>query len=394
MLPGRTVFAVLFPVIALAVTLPATGADRDEPATPKPNFVLIFADDQGYEDLGCFGSKTIRTPHLDRLAAEGMRFTDFYAQTICGPSRAALMTGCYPPRVAERGNLKNMHPHLHSEEVTIAEVLKSVGYTTGCFGKWDLAKHAQRGFFDDLMTNHQGFDDFFGTPSSNDGFVDLYRNAERIEEKSPMAGLTRRYTDEAIEFIRRSKGKPFFVYIPHTMPHTRLAASEPFAGKSKRGLYGDVIEEIDFNVGRVVDAVKELKLEDNTWIIYTSDNGPWLIKNKGYVDGNLPAHHGGSAGALRSGKVSTWEGGIRVPTIAWAPGRIPAGEVCSSLAATIDLLPTFAKLAGARHGFMMNFTRAPSVRRRKSCPAPAESRRGQMHSHPVQWRESSARAAL
>ncbi len=312
-----------------------------------PNFILIFADDQGYEDVGCYGSKNIRTPNLDRLAEEGMRFTDFYAQTICGPSRAALMTGCYPPRVAERGNVKNMHPHLHSKEITLAEILNKAGYATGCFGKWDLAKHAQRGFFRDLMPNHQGFDYFFGTPSSNDGFVDLYRNEERIEEKAPMATLTKRYTDEAIDFMRRHKDSSFFVYVPHTMPHTRLAASKRFKGRSPRGLYGDVIEEIDHSVGRIVATVKELKLIENTWIIYTSDNGPWLIKNKGHVDGNLPEHHGGSAGPLRSGKVSTWEGGIRVPAIAWAPGRVPAGKVCSKLAATIDLLPTFAKLAGA-----------------------------------------------
>lgn len=333
-----TAFIVYFIVSS---HLTAFAADR------PPNFILIFADDQGYEDVGCYGSKLINTPHLDRLAAEGMRFTDFYAQTICGPSRAALMTGCYPARVAERGNVKNVHPHLHDREITIAEVLKEVGYATACFGKWDLAKHSQRKFFPDLMPNHQGFDYFFGTPTSNDGFVDLYLNTERIEEGAPMDMLTRRYTDEAIDFMRRNKDQQFFVYIPHTMPHTRLAASEQFSGQSPRGLYGDVIEEIDFNVGRIVDAVKQLQLVDNTWIIYTSDNGPWLIKNQDFVDGHLPDHHGGSAGPLRSGKVSTWEGGVRVPCIAWAPGRVPAGKVCSNLAATIDLLPTFAALAGA-----------------------------------------------
>lgn len=310
------------------------------------NFILIFADDQGYQDVGCYGSKNIRTPNIDRLAREGMRFTDFYAQTICGPSRAALMTGCYPPRVAERGNVKNMHPHLHADEVTIAEVLDAAGYATACFGKWDLARHAQRRFFPDLMPNHQGFDYFFGTPTSNDGFVDLYRNDKRIEEKAKMATLTQRYSNEAINFIRSHKNERFFVYIPHTMPHTRLAASEGFRGQSKRGLYGDTIEEIDHHVGRIVDVVEELQLTEKTWIIYTSDNGPWLIKNQGHVDGQLPKHHGGSAGPLRSGKVSTWEGGVRVPAIVWAPGRVPAGKLCHNLAATIDLMPTLAKLAG------------------------------------------------
>ena len=314
----------------------------------KPNFIIIFADDQGYEDIGCFGSKKIRTPRLDQMAKEGMRFTDFYAQPICGPSRAALMTGCYPLRVAERGNVKNLHPHLHSKEITIAEVLKPLGYATGCFGKWDLGKHSQRSFHKDLTANDQGFDYFFGTPTSNDGFVDLYRNRELIEKKAPMATLTRRYTDEVISFIERNKERPFFVYLPHTMPHTKLAASEQFKGKSPRGLYGDVIEEIDHSTGRIIDAVKKQELAKNTWIIYTSDNGPWLIRNKDFADGSLPGDHGGSAGPLRSGKVSTWEGGVRVPTIAWAPGRIPAGSTCNKIAATIDLLPTLATLAGGK----------------------------------------------
>jgi len=313
-----------------------------------PNFVIIFTDDQGYEDLGCFGSKQIRTPRLDQMATEGMKFTSFYAQPICGPSRAALMTGCYPMRVAERGNIKNVHPILHSKEITLAEVLKPLGYATACFGKWDLAKHSQRGFYPDLLPTRQGFDYFFGTPTSNDRYVDLYRNETRIEEKANMAMLTERYTNEAIRFIEEHKDQPFFVYIPHTMPHTRLAASEKFKGKSKRGLYGDVIEEIDFNVGRILDALREMKLADNTYVLFASDNGPWLIKNKGFADGHLPQDHGGSAGPLRSGKVSTWEGGQRVPAILWAPKRVPAGTTCDKLASTLDVLPTFAALAGTQ----------------------------------------------
>ena len=318
-------------------------------AASKPNFVLIFTDDQGYADVGCFGSPDIRTPRLDQMATEGMKFTHFYAQTICGPSRAALMTGCYPLRVAERGNVKQVHPILHSQEITLAEVLKTQGYATGCFGKWDLAKHSQRDFFPDLFPGHQGFDYFFGTPTSNDGFVDLYRNEKLIEPKASMATLTRRYTDEAIAFMRRSQKekKPFFAYVPHTMPHTRLDASPQFKGKSKRGLYGDVIEEIDFNVGRILDAVKEMGLTDNTYVLFTSDNGPWMIKNKNHADGHLPTDHGGSAGPLRSGKVSTFEGGVRVPTILWAPGRVPKKITCEQLASTLDLFPTFAALAGA-----------------------------------------------
>ncbi|GAB5406517.1 MAG: sulfatase [Aureliella sp.] len=314
---------------------------------PLPNFIVIFTDDQGYEDLGCYGSKSIATPRLDAMAAEGMRFTDFYAQPICGPSRAALMTGCYPMRVAERGNTKHVHPILHSDEITIAEILKQQGYATGCFGKWDLAKHSQSDFFVDLFPTRQGFDYFLGTPTSNDRIANLYRNEQLIEPKTELATLTQRYTDEAIEFIQQHKQQPFFVYIPHSMPHTRLAASPEFLGKSKRGLYGDVIEEIDFSVGRILDTVRQLKLEDNTYVIFTSDNGPWLIKNKAHADGHLPTDHGGSAGPLRSGKVSTFEGGVRVPCIVWGPGRVPAGTTCKKIASTLDMLPTLSALAGA-----------------------------------------------
>lgn len=312
-----------------------------------PNFVIIFTDDQGYADVGCFGSPDIRTPRLDQMAAEGMKFTSFYAQPICGPSRAALMTGCYPMRVAERGNTKQVHPILHSEEITVAELLKTKGYATACFGKWDLAKHAQEGFFVDLFPTRQGFDYFFGTPTSNDRIANLYRDEELIEPKTNMSLLTKRYTDEAIGFMTEHKDEPFFVYMPHTMPHTRLDASQQFKGKSKRGLYGDVIEEIDYNVGRILDSINELQLAENTYVIFTSDNGPWLIKNKNHADGNLPSDHGGSAGPLRSGKVSTFEGGVRVPCIVWGPGRVPANSSCESIASTLDVLPTLAALSGA-----------------------------------------------
>ncbi len=329
--------------IAIGMLLPTIAA-----AAEQPNFVVIFTDDQGYQDVGCFGSPDIRTPRLDEMAEQGMRFTSFYAQPICGPSRAALMTGCYPMRVAERGNTKQIHPILHQDEITIAEVLKSNGYATGCFGKWDLAKHAQSGFHMDLFPTRQGFDYFFGTPTSNDRVANLYRNEELVEPKARMSTLTRRYTDEAIEFIERNRERPFFVYIPHSMPHTRLAASDAFRGRSARGLYGDVIEEIDSNVGRLVDTLNKLQLSKRTYVLFTSDNGPWLTKNKQYADGHLPSDHGGSAGPLRSGKVSTFEGGVRVPAILWAPGKVPAGKSCDSIATTMDILPTFAALAGAQ----------------------------------------------
>lgn len=312
-----------------------------------PNFVIIFVDDLGYADIGCFGSPDIRTPRLDALAEEGMRFTHFYAQHICGPSRTALMTGSHPLRVAEPRNVKAIHPVVHSKEITVAEVLKEKGYATGCFGKWDMAGHSQKGFVRELMPNHQGFDTFFGTPSSNDQYVDLYRNEELVEEKADMGLLTLRHTDEVIKFIEAHQDEPFFAYVPYSMVHTRLDASLDFKGKSPRGLYGDTVEEIDYSCGRIVDKLKELELVQNTYFLFTADNGPWLIKNKNHQDGTLPSDHGGSAGPLRSGKVSTWEGGVRVPTILWAPGRVPANTTCDKVTATIDILPTFAKLAGA-----------------------------------------------
>lgn len=336
--------ALVLLIACVAFNMRAAGQVVDRP----PNFVVIFTDDQGYADIGCFGSPDIRTPRLDAMAKNGVKFTSFYAQPVCGPSRAALMTGCYPMRVAERGNVKQVHPILHSDEITVAEVLKTKGYATACFGKWDLAKHSQKAFHLDLFPTRQGFDYFFGTPTSNDGLVNLYRNEELIEPKSDMSNLTRRYTDEAIKFMRRNQDQPFFVYLPHTMPHTRLDASKQFKGKSKRGLYGDVIEEIDFNVGRILDAITELGVAENTYVLYTSDNGPWLIKNKNHADGHLPDDHGGSAGPLRSGKVSTFEGGVRVPTILWGPRRVPAGKTCDSIASTLDVLPTLAALAGAK----------------------------------------------
>ena len=317
----------------------------------RPNFVLIFADDLGYGDLGCYGSTTIRTPHIDRLADEGMRFTHFHAQTVCGPSRAALMTGCYPLRVATKGNRVEVHPRLHSKEVTIAEVLKPKGYATACFGKWDLAGHTQTGYEPDLLPTRQGFDYFFGTPTSNDSVVHLLRDEEVIERKADMSLLTRRYTDEAIAFIKRSKDRPFFVYLAHTMPHVRLEVSEPYRGKSPGGIYGDVVEEIDGNVGRILEVLREEGLDERTYVIFTSDNGPWFLgRSKGHLKriGKNAEAHGGSAAPLRGAKTSLWEGGVRVPCIIRAPGRVPAGGTCTEVASTLDMLPTLAALADGK----------------------------------------------
>ena len=304
----------------------------------KPNFVIIFTDDQGYQDLGCFGSPKIKTPNIDRMAAEGMKFTSFYTQTVCGPARAALMTGCYPMRVARNDSGYPPPPKLSLSEITVAEVLKEQGYTTGVFGKWDLAGHHQTQFNYDLGPTKQGFDTAFWTPSSNDALVNLLRQDTMIEARADLSRLSRRYTDEAITFIEENADEPFFVYIAHTMPHTILAAAPPFKGKSERGLYGDVVEEIDFHVGRVLDTLKEQGVDDNTYVIYTSDNGPWWFRHE----------QGGSALPLRGAKTSTYEGGVRVPFVIRAPGKVPAGKESDALTATIDILPTLAKLSGGQ----------------------------------------------
>jgi len=338
---GTSPACIVLAIVTASFSCPLA---RAEPAgaagspPSKPNFIVIFTDDQGYQDVGCFGSPLIKTPRLDRMARQGRKFTSFYAQTVCGPSRAALMTGCYPLRVAKRNNQVDVHPYLHTKEITIAEILKAAGYTTACFGKWDLAGHTQTKFDPQLLPSQQGFDYFFGTPTSNDSVVNLLRNDEMIEKSADMNTLTQRYTDEAVKFIRANRDKPFFVYMPHTMPHTRLGVSDAFRGKSKRGLYGDIIEEIDACVGRVLDTVEELELTENTYVVFTSDNGPWAIKGE----------HGGCALPLRGAKTSTWEGGLRVPCIVWAPGRVPAGTVCGEVTCTMDLLPTLARLAGGQ----------------------------------------------
>ncbi len=342
--------ACMVMLIAVVVTLVGQALIHAETATSiKPNFIIILTDDQGYNDLGCYGSPDIRTPRLDQMAKNGIRFTSFYAQTVCGPSRTALMTGCYPLRVATYHNTVETHPILHSKEITIAEILKTKGYKTASFGKWDLAKHSQTKYIPELLPLQQGFDYFFGTPTSNDSVVRLIRNNEVIEQKADMSLLTQRYTDEAINFMKEAKGQPFFMYLAHSMPHLRLAASPAFKGKSSRGLYGDVIEEIDFNMGRLIDAVASEGLINSTYIIYVSDNGPWYIERHKMLSKQHDAggSHGGSAVPLRGAKTSVWEGGVRVPCIIQPPPGTPTNLVCDSIASTMDLLPTIAALAGA-----------------------------------------------
>ncbi len=304
--------------------LPSIGIQAQQP----PNVVFIYADDLGYGDLGCYGSP-IKTPNLDGMAADGVRFTQFYsANPVCSPSRAALLTGRYPTRV---GVPRVLFPQdttgLDTSERTLADVLKTRGYRTMCIGKWHL------GHTGPYLPTSRGFDSYFGIPYSNDMTPrPLMRDTAVIEEPAALDTLTRRYTEEAARFIEASKGRPFFLYMPHTFPHIPLAASTRFRGTSAAGLYGDVVEELDWSVGEVLGALRRAGVERNTLVVFSSDNGPW---------------YEGSPGRLRGRKGSTYEGGVREPFIARWPGRIPAGRVCGGVASTIDVLPTLAGLAGA-----------------------------------------------
>ncbi len=318
-------------------------------AERPPNIVLIFTDDQGYADAGCFGGKGFATPNLDRMAREGIRFTDFHvAQAVCSASRAALLTGCYPNRVGIGGALSpKARIGLNPEETTIAEVLEARGYATGMVGKWHL------GDAPGFRPMRQGFDEWLGIPYSHDMWpnhpearagtypaLPLHDGDQIVKADlgwEDLAQLTTRYTERAVDFIARHKERPFFLYLAHNLPHVPLAVSEKFKGKSERGLYGDVLMEIDWSVGQVLASLQQHGLDENTLVVFTTDNGPWLSYGE----------HGGSAGPFREGKGTVWEGGTRVPFLARWPGRIRAGAECREMAMTIDLLPTFTKLAGA-----------------------------------------------
>ena len=346
-MPSMSRLPMCLLVLVLA-GIPCLGQD-------SPNFVVIFADDLGYGDLACYGNRHIRTPNIDRMAAEGLRLTSFYAQNVCGPSRAALLTGCYPIRLGEPGNTKGAHTVLHPEERTIAEVLSERGYVSGLVGKWHVAGGGgrERGpgtgpYEPELMPNMQGFDYFFGTPAHNgvtrqvdpDRWkTELMRNDEVLESPTDLDMLTRRYTEEAISFLERNRERPFFLYLAHTMPHVPLGASVEFRGRSPRGLYGDVIEELDWSVGKILETLSNLGIEKRTLVVFTSDNGPW-------IEGHL-GDYGGSSAPLRGYKMTTWEGGVRVPGIFRWPGKIRSGWVTDEMASTLDLLPTIAALAGA-----------------------------------------------
>ena len=306
----------------------------------RPNVLIVFTDDQGYADLGCTGSPTNVTPRLDQLAEDGTRFTSFYAQTVCGPSRSALLTGRYPIRSKGWG--------MPASEITFAERMREAGYQTACIGKWDVSN---RKAIVERMPNAQGFDHYFGALGANDrGVVHFHRNNEAAGSTEDMGSLTRLYTDEAITFLReqRDPERPFLLYVSHTMMHTIIDASDAFRGTSAGGLYGDVVEEFDHETGRLLDVLDELGLTDDTLVIYTSDNGPWnqekyTAKKKGHPEG---AVFWGDAGPLRNGKGSPYEAGYRVPCIVRWPGKVPAGRVNDAIFASIDLMPTLANLCG------------------------------------------------
>jgi len=315
-------------------------------ATRPPNVVLIFCDDLAYADIGSFGARGYRTPNLDRLARQGTKFTSFYvAQPVCSASRAALLTGCYPNRIGIDGALgPNSKTGINASETTLAELLKTRGYATAIHGKWHLGHHPEF-----LPTRH-GFDEYFGLPYSNDMWprhpeaapgayppLPLLEDEAVVQTVEAQHQLTTQYTEHAVRFIERHRARPFFLYLAHSMPHVPLYVSEKFAGRTKRGRFGDVIAEIDWSVGEVLKALRQHGLEDDTLVIFTSDNGPWLS----YGD------HAGSSGPFREGKGTVFEGGVRVPCVMRWPGRIPAGRTGDTPFMTIDLLPTLAGLAGA-----------------------------------------------
>ncbi len=327
-------------------SLAETGSPTEPPDAERlPNIVIIFTDDQGYADLGVQGAEGFATPNLDRMAAEGLRLTDFYAaQPVCSASRAALLTGCYPNRIGIHGALGPASPTgIHNDEITLAELCKASGYATAIFGKWHLGNGPQF-----LPTRH-GFDEFYGIPYSNDmwpyhpenpdawGDLPTIDGDEIVGFNTDQNRFTGDLTRRAVSFIKRNADVPFFLYVAHPMPHVPLHASDRFRGRSKAGLYGDVIEEIDWSVGQILDALESAGLTETTLVLFTSDNGPWLS----YGD------HSGSALPLREGKGTTFEGGVRVPCLVRWPGRIPAGGVCREPAMTIDIFPTIAGLIGA-----------------------------------------------
>ncbi len=326
---------------SISVITPAYSADDE----CRPNIVLILADDQGYGDAGCYGATDLRTPNIDRLAREGARFTNFYvAQPVCTASRAALLSGCYSNRLGMAGALNHTSTiGINPQETLLSKLCRQQGYATAIYGKWHL------GHKPPFLPTRQGFDEFFGIPYSNDNGplhpvirdippLPLYENETVVELDPDQSQFTRRLTERAVQFIEKNHERPFFLYLPHIMPHVPIFASDDFRGKSRRGLYGDVIQELDWSVGEILAALAKHDLDNRTLVIYTSDNGPFLSYGE----------HAGSAGPLREGKLTTFEGGVREPCLMRCPGKIPQGRVCDEIVSTMDLYVTIAGLVGAR----------------------------------------------
>jgi len=337
---------LLFFLVCIACTFfMYSGCTTEKESIKKPNFIIIITDDLGYGDLGVYGGKN-NTPNIDKMASEGILFSDFYAgSSVCSPSRAALMTGCYSQRI---GLPEVLHPWseigIASGEQTIAEILKAEGYRTAIFGKWHLGHHPQF-----LPTNH-GFDEFFGIPYSNDMWpnhptkpnffpdLPLIENEKIIKYNPDQSQFTKQFTKRTIEFIRKQQTNPFFIYLAHPMPHVPIFVSDEFDGRTGKGLYSDVILEIDWSVGQILNELEQEGLDENTFVIFISDNGPWLSYG----------NHAGSAGVLQEGKTTTFDGGQRIPCIMRWPGKIPPGKVCNQLASAMDILPTIIQISDAQ----------------------------------------------
>lgn len=325
-------------LILIMIFICFSSCETNKPSIEKPNIIILFADDMGYGDLSSFGHPTIKTPNLDRMVAEGMKFTNFYTGSpACTASRYSLLTGRYPIRSGFGWVLNPDSPRgIHPKEITLAEAMKTAGYNTAAFGKWHLGVTKT-----EYMPLQNGFDEYLGLPYSNDMIppnwkdIPLVDGNDTIEHNPDQTKLTKAYTDRALAFIEKSKNDPFFLYLPYAMPHVPLNPGANF-NSSERGKYGDVVEEIDWSVGEIINKLKALNLDKNTLVFFASDNGPWIIKNE----------KGGSAGLLRDGKGSTWEGGMRVPGIAWWPGTVEAGTIQTQRASTLDLYTTAFSLIG------------------------------------------------
>lgn len=337
---------ILFQIIIISFLVQACTIHSEE-GNELPNIIIIFADDLGYGDLSCYGNPTIRTPHLDQMAQEGMKFTQFYVPSpVCTPSRAALLTGCYPKRVSLHKHVlfPNYDYGISSDEILLSEMLKETGYKTAIYGKWHLGHQKQ------FLPLQHGFDEYYGIPFSNDMsrkeqvkkgnleykyYLPLIEGNDTIELDPDQSLFTSILTNKAVDFIKKYSKEKFFIYLPHPMPHIPIYASEAFKD-SKRGNYGNTIEEIDWSVGFILDALKEVGIAENTLVIFTSDNGPWLSYKT----------RGGSAGPLRGGKGTTWEGGMREPCIMWWPGTIGANSISTSVVTSMDIFPTVASIVG------------------------------------------------